>query len=94
MKMMIVVRYGASDSVRLYTTMQEKYPATLKGGKAKDFDVEQSWVTLENGTFYIVVDAKDSLHVYDLCWEIRHAGEGVTVQVFPVMPSEAIRKLE
>jgi hypothetical protein len=94
MKLMVIVRFGQSDSVRLYTTLQEKYPATLKGGKAKDFNVEQSWVTLENGTFYIVVDAKDSLHVYDLCWEIRHVGESITVQVVPVMPSEAITELE
>jgi hypothetical protein len=93
MKMMIVLRYGPSSSANLYTVLEQKYPAALSGGEATGFSVEGSWVALENGAYFLLVDAKDSLQVYDFCYEALHAAEGITVQVIPVMTAKKIEKL-
>jgi hypothetical protein len=93
MRFIIELHYGPAAADALYTLIEEKFRQVIQGGDAEGFTVDGSWVAIETGTAFVSIEAKDSLRVYDLCREVAHAADGVTVRLVPVIPMKKLEKL-
>jgi hypothetical protein len=93
MKFIIEVRYGAASADTLYTLLEQQFREVIHGGDAEGFTVEGSWVAIETGTAFVALEAKDGLRVYDLCYQVAQAAEGVHIRALPVIPMKRIEKL-
>jgi hypothetical protein len=93
MKFIIEIRYEAASADVLYTLLERQFPKVIQGGDDEGFTVEGSWVAIETGTAFVALDVKDGLRVYNLCYEVAHAAEGVHVRAVPVIPLKRIEKL-
>jgi hypothetical protein len=92
-KFIIEIRYDPRTAHTIYTLFEQKFRPVIQGGKADGFVVEGSWVAIETGTAYLVLDAKDGLPVCDLCREVATATDGVKVRAVPVVPIKELGRL-
>jgi hypothetical protein len=65
----------------------------LMSGKASDgLRSEGSWVALEGGTAYLVLDATNGDAIHALCHEVTRCAPGIRTRVIPVLPVKRLRK--
>jgi hypothetical protein len=70
----------------------EKFTTAMSGKKSEGSRIEGSWVSLESGTAYLVIEMIGGLPVYELCHEVRQCAPGIQVRVIPVLPVKMLQK--
>jgi hypothetical protein len=70
----------------------EKFTSAMSGKRTEGCRIETSWVSLESGTAYLVIETKDGLPVYELCHEVTQCAAGIKVRVIPVLPVHMLQK--
>jgi hypothetical protein len=93
MKLMLEIRYEVKDADGLYTFMEQNYPAVHAGGEADGFSVEGTWVALQTGLAYVLIEAKDPTMVYELCEKAIGAANSTRICVIPVIPSKKLKQI-
>ncbi len=95
MQFLIEISYdpAAAEALRtLALEAGETFSEAVAGKRSDRSAVVGSWVALESGTAYLVLDAKDGVPVYELCHEVTSCAPGVKVRVVPVLPAKVLGK--
>jgi hypothetical protein len=83
----------ATDAPRtLVLEAGEKYSDLMSGNASDGLRSEGSWVALEGGIAYLVLDATDDAAIHTLCHEVTSCAPGVWARVIPVLPVKRLRK--
>lgn len=93
MKILLQIRYEAKDADTLYTFNEKNYPALIAGGEADGFTVEGTWVAVETGLAFIVIDVKDSVKVYEMCEQVTFSNGSTKIRAIPIIPAKKLRQI-
>jgi hypothetical protein len=82
-----------TDALRtLVLEAGEKFSDLMSGKASGGLRSEGSWMALEGGTAYLVLDATDGDAIHALCHEVTRCAPGIKARVIPVLPVKRLRK--
>ena len=96
MHCLVEIAYEASAAKALQTLVLEageKFTTVMSGKKSNGCRFEGSWIALEGGIVYLVIESEDGAPVYEICHELRHCAPGIRVRVVPVLTAKAVGQM-
>jgi hypothetical protein len=89
----ISIEPAAADALRtLMMEAGEKFTVFLSGARSEGCRMKGSWVSLDSGTAYLVLDTSSGMPVYELCHEVTRCAPGIRTRIIPVLPIKMLNK--